>query len=231
MLPSAGQGAINAMQDAVILANCIYDLKDNSLPSLTLVLQSFYEQRFGPAKTNYKDSQTISKVMIGQTWSDRLLRTLTLSYLPQAVQQRHYIKSVAYRPQIMFLPLIENKGQIRPKYQKPCQRKPLQSYLREEEEDPIRKGKPTTATTTTLMPSSAATSSAAGPSLKDGAEEEKSQKEAQPQQYQHQVATASAVLDSETDTESQGHEEVLKKEGMGREVIEVEAIAAAVAVV
>jgi len=119
------------MQDAVILANCLYDLQDRSLPSLTLALESYYKQRYDPAKSNYKDSQMISKVMLGQTWTDRILRTLTLNYLPHAVQQRHYAKSVAYRPQIMFLPLIENRGLIRAKYQKPCLRKPLSSVPRE----------------------------------------------------------------------------------------------------
>ncbi|KAF9945891.1 hypothetical protein BGZ65_010252, partial [Modicella reniformis] len=32
MQPSAGQGAVNAMEDAVILANCLYDLSDGKEP-------------------------------------------------------------------------------------------------------------------------------------------------------------------------------------------------------
>ncbi|KAG0053363.1 hypothetical protein BGZ83_001257 [Gryganskiella cystojenkinii] len=150
MLPSAGQGAVNAMQDAVILSNCLYDLLDHPalnstssssssstlanptpcrpivpLKPLTAALQSYYEQRYRPAEANYRDSQTISKVMIGQSPTDRFLRNLTLHFLPHAVQQRVYAKSVRYRPQIMWLPLIPERGLIRAQYQRPCNRKPL----------------------------------------------------------------------------------------------------------
>lgn len=46
MLPSGGQGATNAMQDAVILANCIYDLQSNSPKHITEAFKSYKEQRW-----------------------------------------------------------------------------------------------------------------------------------------------------------------------------------------
>lgn len=39
-------GAVNAMQDAVILANCLYDLKDNTQKSITAAFKSYYDQRY-----------------------------------------------------------------------------------------------------------------------------------------------------------------------------------------
>ncbi|GJJ74071.1 hypothetical protein EMPS_06429 [Entomortierella parvispora] len=121
MLPSAGQGAVNAMQDAVILANCFYDLKDKSAKSITEAFESFYSQRYERAKDAYNLSQMVSKIMLGQSWSDRLMRTVLLKYLPHSVQQRQYEKAALYRPQIMFLPLTKNKGSVAPLPQKPCQ--------------------------------------------------------------------------------------------------------------
>ena len=122
MLPAAGQGAVNAMQDAVVLANCFYDMKDKSAKSLTDAFQSYYSQRYERAKDAYNLSQMVAKIMSGQSWSDRLLRTILLKYLPHSVQQKQYVKAALYRPQIMFLPLIENRGSVAPVPQKPCQR-------------------------------------------------------------------------------------------------------------
>lgn len=45
MLPSAGQGAINAMQDATILANCINDLKSLNLKNIDAALSDYQSQR------------------------------------------------------------------------------------------------------------------------------------------------------------------------------------------
>ncbi|KAG0020494.1 hypothetical protein BGZ81_009315 [Podila clonocystis] len=45
MQPSAGQGAVNAMQDAVILANCIYDIEDLTAHNIAAALRDYREQR------------------------------------------------------------------------------------------------------------------------------------------------------------------------------------------
>ncbi|KAG0043519.1 hypothetical protein BGZ83_011326, partial [Gryganskiella cystojenkinii] len=126
MLPAAGQGAVNAMQDAVILSNCFYDLKDKSVKSLKAAFQSYYDQRYERAKEAYNLSQMVGKIMTGQSWSDRLLRTIMLKYLPHSIQQKQYAKAALYRPQIMWLPLAENRGSVAPLPQIPCKR-----YLKE----------------------------------------------------------------------------------------------------
>jgi len=132
MFPAAGQGAVNAMQDAVILSNCLYDLKDKSAKSLKAAFQSYYEQRYGRSKESYNLSQMVAKIMFGQTWSDRLLRTITLKYLPQSVQQKQFSKAAMYRPQIMWLPQIENRGSVAPLPQVPCVRYVEECKEREE---------------------------------------------------------------------------------------------------
>ncbi|KAG0285670.1 hypothetical protein BGZ96_010122 [Linnemannia gamsii] len=45
LLPSTGQGAVNAMQDAVILANCLYDIKPTSFENIKVALKEYRDQR------------------------------------------------------------------------------------------------------------------------------------------------------------------------------------------
>ncbi|GJJ74504.1 hypothetical protein EMPS_06862 [Entomortierella parvispora] len=110
MLPAAGQGAANAFHDAVILANCLYDLKDNSQASITAAFQSYYDQRFQHAQAGYDVSKLSAKLMAGSTWSDRLVRTIVFKYLPRSIQQKQFEKTNSYRPQAMFLPLAPKRG-------------------------------------------------------------------------------------------------------------------------
>lgn len=66
MLPTSGQGAINAMQDAVVLANCIYDLEDLKPESLDAAFESYKQQRHGEAKKQVNNSAVNAKISSGQ---------------------------------------------------------------------------------------------------------------------------------------------------------------------
>ncbi|KAF9338565.1 hypothetical protein BGZ91_008520 [Linnemannia elongata] len=61
-----GDGAMNAMQDAVILANCIYDLEDLRPESLTAAFQDYKEQRYSHAKKQVFNSRLNAKLSSGQ---------------------------------------------------------------------------------------------------------------------------------------------------------------------
>ncbi|KAF9181901.1 hypothetical protein BGZ50_005234 [Haplosporangium sp. Z 11] len=110
MLPGAGQGAINAMQDAVILANCLYDLEDSAPASIAAAFQDYRDQRYPHARAMSTNSRFISTVMGGQDWWERLLRHVLFHYIPDWLQQWVYGKMAEYRPQITWLPLVENRG-------------------------------------------------------------------------------------------------------------------------
>ena len=75
MQPSAGQGATNAMQDAVILANCLYDLRSNSIEDITKALKSYKDQRYPRAKAQFDFSQKMGHVMYGHIWSEVSTKT------------------------------------------------------------------------------------------------------------------------------------------------------------
>ncbi|KAG0215954.1 hypothetical protein BGX28_007180 [Mortierella sp. GBA30] len=106
------QGAINAMQDAVILANCLYDLPDLTPKSITAAFLDYKEQRYPQAKKLIGISKMNALITTGQTILDRILRYATLSLVPRWLQHAHLRQGVEYRPQIMFLPLIDDKGTV-----------------------------------------------------------------------------------------------------------------------
>ncbi|KAF9993998.1 hypothetical protein BGZ80_007955, partial [Entomortierella chlamydospora] len=65
LLPGAGQGAVMAMKDAVVIANCIYNMKDLSDESIKSAFASYYRQRYPESENVIKTSSIFTKVMCG----------------------------------------------------------------------------------------------------------------------------------------------------------------------
>ncbi|KAF9365956.1 hypothetical protein BGX34_007315 [Mortierella sp. NVP85] len=65
-----GDGAVNAMQDAVVLANCIYNMEDASQSSITAAFQEYYRQRYPLLDAQIKHSQVVSSVLGGKVTYD-----------------------------------------------------------------------------------------------------------------------------------------------------------------
>ncbi|KAG0231043.1 hypothetical protein BGX31_005655 [Mortierella sp. GBA43] len=105
-----GDGAVNAMHDAIVLANSIYNMKDASQSSITSVFEEYYDQRYPRLDAQYKRSQALSAITTGQRWTQRLLRHLMLNYVPKWMQEKDFVKSMEYRPQLAWLPLTPNRG-------------------------------------------------------------------------------------------------------------------------
>ncbi|KAF8953789.1 hypothetical protein BGZ46_003137 [Entomortierella lignicola] len=64
-LPSSGLGAVNAIQDAVVLANCIYEMRMTSYDSVQKALENYRDQRFDGAKTQHESSKFTGRVIYG----------------------------------------------------------------------------------------------------------------------------------------------------------------------
>ena len=54
------------MQDAVVLANCIYDLSSLSAESIRTALQDFKDQRYSRVKEQYELSKVNAAYLHGQ---------------------------------------------------------------------------------------------------------------------------------------------------------------------
>ncbi|KAG0347022.1 hypothetical protein BG005_000410, partial [Podila minutissima] len=116
-----GDGAVAAMQDAVILVNCIYDIEDVTFGNIKAALASYKSQRFDKAAEQVDMSRMLGKIIFGHKWSERMLRTAIYN-MPKWVQDRSYMKMATYRPMIAFLPPVPNVNNIKLLPQKPSTR-------------------------------------------------------------------------------------------------------------
>ncbi|OAQ29398.1 FAD/NAD(P)-binding domain-containing protein [Linnemannia elongata AG-77] len=112
ILPSSGAGAVNAMQDAVLLANHLYDIFPTSFENIKTALAEYKEERFDAIKEQYPQSYISAKLIYGHTFSERILRHVVFNWLPKSVQRKQMSKDTAYRPQANFLPLAPKRGTL-----------------------------------------------------------------------------------------------------------------------
>ncbi|KAF9134768.1 hypothetical protein BGX30_011785 [Mortierella sp. GBA39] len=79
--PSTGAGAVNAMQDAVILANHMYDIKPTSLENIKQALSDYKEERFEAVKEQYPQAEFVAKLHFGHN----AVRSGMRSFLPDGL--------------------------------------------------------------------------------------------------------------------------------------------------
>ncbi|KAG0350206.1 hypothetical protein BG005_010262 [Podila minutissima] len=111
LLPSAGQGAVNAMQDAVILANCRYDLTSIHPRNITSAFKDYHEQRHEHVVSQYETN------MVRKASSLRRCQPVTQNFHGKGL-----LKEGAYRPQVTFMPRIPDRGRGASLPQKPSRR-------------------------------------------------------------------------------------------------------------
>ncbi|KAF9106487.1 hypothetical protein BGX27_009142 [Mortierella sp. AM989] len=112
MHPAAGLGAVNAFQDAVILANCLYEMKDNSLQSITSAFKEYYTQRYDHVQAQCNRSHRLAKAIFGQTLIERVMRHIMFKYMPASLVNRAAVKSLEYHPKIAWLPPAKNTSSV-----------------------------------------------------------------------------------------------------------------------
>ncbi|KAF9120511.1 hypothetical protein BGW39_011311 [Mortierella sp. 14UC] len=88
--PQGGVGATNAMHDAVVLANLINGLSFHPrTEEIETAFKAYRDERFQWVQEAF-DSSKVHRTMVGQE------------------------RSCSYRPQVGFLPLVEDTGRVRP---------------------------------------------------------------------------------------------------------------------
>ncbi|KAG0001402.1 hypothetical protein BGZ80_001503 [Entomortierella chlamydospora] len=111
MNPSGGLGAQTAMSDAVILANYINTLHTVELEDVEKALKTYRNERYPIGKQAVETSAVMFNI-IKQDWRGRMIRYI-LKYIPRWLWFMIRAQSVRCRPQISFLPLAEDKCQIK----------------------------------------------------------------------------------------------------------------------
>ncbi|KAF9379181.1 hypothetical protein CPB97_009128 [Podila verticillata] len=116
-----GDGAVAAMQDAIILVNCIYDIEEVTHENILSALADYRSQRYEHAKGQVNMSTMLGNMLYGQKWSQRLMRNIVYN-MPKWAQTRSHMKGASYRPLVAFLPPAPNPTNLNLDYQKPSTR-------------------------------------------------------------------------------------------------------------
>ncbi|KAF9194766.1 hypothetical protein BGZ50_005806 [Haplosporangium sp. Z 11] len=115
MSPAGGLGAVNALQDATVLANCLFTLPDTpnwGLEEITDAFKAFKDERYMHAKLCYEHSHQLSQIM-GNHWATEITRAI-YGKTPDWLWRLMLRRIISHRPQVCFLPQIEVKGIAKP---------------------------------------------------------------------------------------------------------------------
>ncbi|KAI9235735.1 MAG: hypothetical protein BYD32DRAFT_420537 [Podila humilis] len=126
MHPAAGLGAVNAMQDAIVLSSLISSLSTKDERDITGIFKAYREERRPLAESSYKMSHTLSK-KIEKSVQGAIVR-YTMKHMPAWLNKITLSKMVESRPQLSFLPRAEDNGTIKAMYQPSLHRKPAFSF-------------------------------------------------------------------------------------------------------
>ncbi|KAF9184020.1 hypothetical protein BGZ51_003636 [Haplosporangium sp. Z 767] len=110
--PAASAGAVNAMQDAVVLANWINTLISKDLNDIEKIFKEYKTERFAATKATYHNGQTMAKI-VGNNIQARFIRTFFRN-IPSWLWNMIMRKMSESRPQVSFLPLVKDQGSVEP---------------------------------------------------------------------------------------------------------------------
>ncbi|KAF9901068.1 hypothetical protein BX616_002389 [Lobosporangium transversale] len=113
--PASGAGAMNAMQDAVALANWISVLDSTAIDEMTKAFKEYKAERYPVAKASFAQGRMLSRVT-EKDLKARITRYITKN-MPTWLGNILTKRMLESRPQVSFLPLIKDKGAAPPKYQ------------------------------------------------------------------------------------------------------------------
>ncbi|KAF9363975.1 hypothetical protein BGX34_002867 [Mortierella sp. NVP85] len=116
------KGAAQAMLDAVSLANLLYEIPSTSPKDIQATFEAYYKERVAFGKAAVQGSRTMGRLSGGHKWTESLVRSMFLNVIPNKVQQSILDKMLSHRPQAIFLPFVEDRGEFKAKAQTPSNR-------------------------------------------------------------------------------------------------------------
>ncbi|KAF9134347.1 hypothetical protein BGW39_007364 [Mortierella sp. 14UC] len=110
--PAGGEGAMNAMQDALAIANWLNVLSSPSKRDLEKVFKEYENERYPIAKAGFKNSQQYSR-LYGKTWSADITRAM-MKNMPRWLFTMMMKRIAGNRPIIAYMTPPEDKGSVKP---------------------------------------------------------------------------------------------------------------------
>ncbi|KAF9359811.1 hypothetical protein BGX26_011369 [Mortierella sp. AD094] len=116
------KGAAQAMLDAVSLANLLYEIPSKSSQDIQATFEVYYKERVAYGKAAVQGSRHMGRLSGGHKWTESIARSMFLNVIPTKVQQSILDKMLSQRPQAIFLPFVEDRGEFKAKVQTPSSR-------------------------------------------------------------------------------------------------------------
>ncbi|KAF9388181.1 hypothetical protein CPB97_001481 [Podila verticillata] len=108
-----GDGAVCAMHDAIVLANWINVLRqDSTTEELEKAFGEYKDERMPHVMQAYEHSQN-NRHLIGSTFRGKVTRWI-INLLPKSVLAKSAVKNVGNRPHVAFLPPPPLRGSVKP---------------------------------------------------------------------------------------------------------------------
>lgn len=111
VLPFAGQGAIQAMLDGQCLVDLLHGLNENpTTTDFEKVFKTYHRERSGTARKAVIGSRLFGYFIDSKGAIAQWVRTITLNWMPQWCVRSITNWVMRHRPQLSFLPAIEDRG-------------------------------------------------------------------------------------------------------------------------
>ncbi|KAF9411468.1 hypothetical protein BGZ94_001345 [Podila epigama] len=124
MNPTGGVGAAHAIHDAVALANWISTLRSSSVPDLERVFKEYRSERYPVVKDAFIEPNDMAS---------KMTRAM-IKRMPFWLYKIIIKKTCVLRHQVSFLPLVEDNGAAKARYQASLH-KTLRILMEQEEQD------------------------------------------------------------------------------------------------
>ncbi|KAI9239642.1 hypothetical protein MVEG_07746 [Podila verticillata NRRL 6337] len=110
--PAGAMGASNAIQDAVALANWINILPgDAPMSQVTDIFKEYKSERYPSIQQRFQISNSLGYIRTS-SYQGKMVRGL-ISSIPQWIKDKYAHTFITCRPQVSFLPLVEDKGAVK----------------------------------------------------------------------------------------------------------------------
>ncbi|KAF8939814.1 hypothetical protein BGZ58_008646 [Dissophora ornata] len=116
------KGAAQAMLDAVSLANLLYEIPSKSSQDIQATFEAYYKERAAFGKAAVQGSRHMGRLSGGHKWSEAIVRSMFLNIVPNKIQESILDKMLSHRPQAIFLPFVEDRGEFKARVQTPSKR-------------------------------------------------------------------------------------------------------------
>ncbi|KAF9581778.1 hypothetical protein BGW38_001084 [Lunasporangiospora selenospora] len=113
LLGDGGQGATQAILDAVVLVDLLHELPSNSAKDISNALKRYQSKRFETAKAAVSASRQGGYLFSEKGWFMDLLRAFTFKYMPRWLYMMTSDRIQASRPILSFLPPVPDRGSVK----------------------------------------------------------------------------------------------------------------------